>query len=701
VQPFAPQAPLAAGQTPTLALAGGAIATGPAGHAVTPGARPQAQFTSLLESLVDAGEAGDAPAAKKDAPAVNKEDPPRVAFWMAAPTAAPQVSHPAKPADGSAETQDGAHTDDSLTAEAATMPETSGDAAAAAVPVVSQSGAPLPRAVSIPIGPWPEAPEDRAELPQAAAPAMENGAPHSRLFAKAAEREQETAGGTAASAEAKSRQTAGDRRAADGTRDRNQAAAEQETTGSLASGENTPDDHRSPALAAPMRAGPRGLPGNSQRVRDLARAGTEVNLPQTASARCGAAPEARPADTERQGAASQQETPAGNSDGLMPAASMVQSPTQLAALPAAGQASARPALKADRTARPWREARSAAPGATGKDAKTNAGTLAGQPLAAPAVEEPTAAVSQSDSSTAQNGGALETAVAAGLPAANSAPAALELPDDAVQSRAARPMAVAFTARLRPMEAAPEAPGGELPNRVAEPIERAAAPDLAAATGEMGRGERENSQNAWAASTRQPDGLREPVRKPGVSAAGAPESAVTARPATAAQPLAATDARPRESAPDSPPAAAAEPASAPEAPKLAVAHDIKLELAGQGDRRVEVRVSERAGDMHVEVRTLDTGLAGDLREELPALATKLEQAGFRAETWHPAGTAERQRSAEAALGAASQNSDRQPGEGGGQRQQRDPQQQPKPKAQENQLPSRNRGKDFAWLFSSIS
>jgi hypothetical protein len=127
----------------------------------------------------------------------------------------------------------------------------------------------------------------------------------------------------------------------------------------------------------------------------------------------------------------------------------------------------------------------------------------------------------------------------------------------------------------------------------------------------------------------------------------------------------------------------------------------LELAGQGDRRVEVRVSERAGDMHVEVRTPDTGLAGDLREELPALATKLEQAGFRAETWHPAGTAERQRSAEAALGAASQNSERQPGERGGQRQQRDPQQQPKPNAQENQPPSRNPGKDFAWLFSSIS
>jgi hypothetical protein len=115
--------------------------------------------------------------------------------------------------------------------------------------------------------------------------------------------------------------------------------------------------------------------------------------------------------------------------------------------------------------------------------------------------------------------------------------------------------------------------------------------------------------------------------------------------------------------------------------------------------VEVRVSERAGDMHVEVRTPNTGLAGELREDLPALSTKLEQTGFRAETWHPAGTAERQRAAEAAPAAAAQNSERQPGQNGGQRQ-RDPQQQPKPKAQENETPSQNAGKDFAWLFSSI-
>jgi hypothetical protein len=260
------------------------------------------------------------------------------------------------------------------------------------------------------------------------------------------------------------------------------------------------------------------------------------------------------------------------------------------------------------------------------------------------------------------------------------------------------MVVAFTARLRPLEATPEAPGGELANGVGEPIEPAPVSDTAAAAGETAPGKRENSHDASAASARQPDVAREPVRKPEVSTAAAPEPAVTAHPPTTPQPPAAGDAKPRESAPASPPpAAASEPATAPEAPRPAAAHDIKLQVAGQGDQRVEVRVSERAGDMRVEVRTPDSGLAGDLREDLPALASKLEHTGFRAETWHPAGTAEQPRTAAAAPGAASQNSERQPGQNGGQRQ-RDPQ---PPKAQESDTPSQEAGKDFAWLFSSIT
>src|ERR1035441_1445831 len=72
---------------------------------------------ALLESLVSAGEAGNAPAVKK-------EYGPRAAFWMAVATATPPVSQPAKPADDAAETKDETGANDSLPAERAPTPET-------------------------------------------------------------------------------------------------------------------------------------------------------------------------------------------------------------------------------------------------------------------------------------------------------------------------------------------------------------------------------------------------------------------------------------------------------------------------------------------------------------------------------------------------------------------------------------------------
>jgi len=109
--------------------------------------------------------------------------------------------------------------------------------------------------------------------------------------------------------------------------------------------------------------------------------------------------------------------------------------------------------------------------------------------------------------------------------------------------------------------------------------------------------------------------------------------------------------------------------------------------------------ERGGDVHVAVRTPDTRLAGELREDLPALATRLEQTGFRTETWHPAGGTERSagRPAESASGTASQDAQGQSQQGG--EQQRNPQQsEPKePQASEQPKPD---SKDFAWLLSAL-
>jgi len=687
--------------------AGGATAAGPA---ATPPAKPRAQFTALLQSLV---ETGNAPAVRKAAPAVNKEDAPQVAFWMAAPTATSQASHPAKPADGAAGAEDGAHANDSPTGEPAAAPETSGDAATPVAKATPQAGAPLPVALATPKSPWPEAPEDGAELPRAAAQAMENGAPDSKLAAGAAVAEQETAGGTAAEsqwvrntaqadAEAKFQQTGGARRAVAGTQAGKPAASQRETAGGAAevSQPVRPVTQAGAEAKSLQTAGARPAVGGTQDRKPAASeqetAGNAAAVSQSAQGVTRAAMEAIPRPAAGKQAAAEQETVRSLAEGLRVSSTARMAPAQLSAagLPAAGQPAAKPALDTDKPARPRSEAQSAAPGATGRNGASGAGTAGGQPLAAPVVAGQAAALSQPDERTAQSGGDPETA-----PAANAAPAASELPDNATGSGAARPMVVAFTARLRPVEAAPEAPSGELANEVGEPIERAPVSDTAAAAGETAPGGQENSHDASAASPRQPDAAREPLRKPEVSTAVAPEPVVTAHPAPTPPPPAASDAKPPESAPASPPPAATEPAAAPDAPRPAAAHDIKLQVAGQGDQRVEVRVSERAGDMRVDVRTPDSGLAGDLREDLPALASKLEQTGFRAETWHPAGTAERQRTAEAAPGAASQNSERQPGQNGGQRQ-RDPQPQPKPQAEENDTPSPDAGKDFAWLFSSI-
>ena len=65
------------------------------------------------------------------------------------------------------------------------------------------------------------------------------------------------------------------------------------------------------------------------------------------------------------------------------------------------------------------------------------------------------------------------------------------------------------------------------------------------------------------------------------------------------------------------------------------HSISVRVTDAGDTRVELKVTEHAGELKVAVRTADPDLAGSLRENLGDLVHKLEQSGFRADTWHPA------------------------------------------------------------------
>jgi hypothetical protein len=132
-----------------------------------------------------------------------------------------------------------------------------------------------------------------------------------------------------------------------------------------------------------------------------------------------------------------------------------------------------------------------------------------------------------------------------------------------------------------------------------------------------------------------------------------------------------------------------------------AHDITLQVGGNGEPKVEVRVTERGGDVFVAVRTPDGKLAGDLRQDLPALAARLEQSGFRATSWQPAATGERERLADPQAGAAGQDAQNQSRQNG-REQQRDPQQQKQqgPENPDNPAPTKEKGKDFEWLLSSI-
>jgi len=150
-------------------------------------------------------------------------------------------------------------------------------------------------------------------------------------------------------------------------------------------------------------------------------------------------------------------------------------------------------------------------------------------------------------------------------------------------------------------------------------------------------------------------------------------------------------RPKESVEAS---ASAEPGPAPGA-----ARDIRLEVGG-GDSRVEVRLMERDGEVHVAVRTPDEHLAGALREDLPALSSRLTESGFRTETWHPSASqaGEWQRQAEPAAGSSAQDSNQQPRQNGREQHQGD-QPPARPKMFEETVNRKEKG-NFEWLMSTL-
>lgn len=151
---------------------------------------------------------------------------------------------------------------------------------------------------------------------------------------------------------------------------------------------------------------------------------------------------------------------------------------------------------------------------------------------------------------------------------------------------------------------------------------------------------------------------------------------------------ARDAKPVERAPRTYEVHEPAPVKPPE-----VARDIRLELHAN-DRKVELRVLERGGEVQVAVRTPDARLAGDLRDNLPALSSRLEQTGFRTESLHAAtaSSSETLRPIESPVQAEHRSADH--------HSKQDPRDRREDAPPQQQNPRKQKGKEFEWLMSSL-
>ena len=88
-------------------------------------------------------------------------------------------------------------------------------------------------------------------------------------------------------------------------------------------------------------------------------------------------------------------------------------------------------------------------------------------------------------------------------------------------------------------------------------------------------------------------------------------------------------------PEAPVAAVQQPIEVDAKPTPHTTQGMSLQISTGGDTKVDVRLVERAGEVHIAVRTPDEMLAHNMREDLGSLTGKLSQSGFATESWAPA------------------------------------------------------------------
>jgi hypothetical protein len=72
-------------------------------------------------------------------------------------------------------------------------------------------------------------------------------------------------------------------------------------------------------------------------------------------------------------------------------------------------------------------------------------------------------------------------------------------------------------------------------------------------------------------------------------------------------------------------------------RTGAAQEIAIRIATADSPAVDLRVVEKAGQVHVDVRTQDSGMQSSLRQELGTLTNSLERAGYHTETFIPSST----------------------------------------------------------------
>jgi hypothetical protein len=149
-----------------------------------------------------------------------------------------------------------------------------------------------------------------------------------------------------------------------------------------------------------------------------------------------------------------------------------------------------------------------------------------------------------------------------------------------------------------------------------------------------------------------------------SPAAASTSITAAVPVTAPSPSGPfenkPDASPAPQPIDSRPAVAALPEMSAAA-KSEPVRDLSLRLGDGPSNQVNVKIQERAGEVHVAVLSSSPALTSDLRQQVGELVVKLDRAGYHAETFKPGQPA-------SAQSTSGQSSSQQKDSSGGQPQQ---------------------------------